>query len=95
VVIGAPMTTWMVKSLTDDPDSALELVEYQRNRTYTAWIEDERGQPVDEESLKTHKAKQTTPTLKEKGIGILVVLAAAAAAIGTLYAIAVWIDHLY
>ena len=93
MVIGAPMTTWMVKSLTDDPDLALELVEYQRNRTYTAWIEDERGQPVDEESLKTHKAKQTPTTLKEKGIGILVVLATAAAAIGTLYAIGVWVDH--
>ena len=90
------MMTWIVKSETDDPELALELVENQRNRgAYTAWIEDESGQPVDEESLKTHKAKQTTPTLKERGIGILVVLAAAAAAIGTLYAIAVWIDHLY
>jgi hypothetical protein len=67
------MTTWIVKSETDDPKLALELVESQRNHgAYTAWIEDERGQPVDEESLKTHKAKQTTPTLKERGIGILV-----------------------
>ena len=73
--------------------SRLRLVEYQRNRTYTAWIEDERGQPVDEESLKTHKAKQTTPTLKEKGIGILVVLAAAGAAIGALYALSWLVDH--
>ena len=88
------MTTWIVKSETDDPELALELVENQRNRgAYTAWVEDEKGQPVDEESLKTHKAKQTTPTVKERGIGLLVVLAAAVAALGTLYAVGMWVDH--
>ena len=87
------MTTWIVKSETDDPQLALEMVEDQRNRAYTAWIEDEKGRAVDEEALKQGKAEQTKPTLKERGIGILVVLAAAGAAIGTLYALSWLVDH--
>ena len=93
VTSGAPMTTWIVKSETDDPQLALEMVEYQRNRAYTAWIEDEKGRAVDEEALKQGKAEQIKPPLKERGIGILVVLAGVGAGIGTLYALSWWVDH--
>jgi hypothetical protein len=64
------MTTWIVKSETDDRELAVELVEYQRNRTYTAWIEDERGRAVDEEALKKGKAEPTKPTLYESAVAI-------------------------
>ena len=92
MTIGAPMTTWIVKSETDDPQLALEMVGNQRNRAYTAWIEDEKGRAVDEEALKQGKAEQTKPTFKER-IGILVVLAGVGAGIGTLYALSWWVDH--
>jgi hypothetical protein len=46
------MTTWIIKSETDDPDRALASVEDQRAKGYTAWIEDENGTAVDEQSLK-------------------------------------------
>ena len=46
------MDTWIIKSQTDDPQRALEIVEDQRSRGYNAWIEDESGKAVDEESLK-------------------------------------------
>lgn len=89
------MMTWIVKSQTDHPKRALEIVKDQRNRGYNAWIEDENGNAVDEESLKNDNIKQTGPTLYERGIGLLVVLAAAAAALGTVYAVGVWVDHHY
>jgi hypothetical protein len=50
------MTTWIMKSETDDPDRALANVEDQRSKGYTAWIEDEHGKAVDEELLRTNKA---------------------------------------
>jgi hypothetical protein len=87
------MDTWIIKSQTDDPKRALEIVEDQRNRGYNAWIEDESGQAVDEESLKNENVKPIKPTLPEKGRGLLVGLAAAAAALGTLYAVGLWVDH--
>jgi len=87
------MDTWIIKSQTDDPQRALEIVEDQRSRGYNAWIEDESGKAVDEESLKNGNVKPIEPTLREKGMGLLVGLAAAAAALGTLYAIGLWVDH--
>jgi hypothetical protein len=87
------METWIIKSQTDDPQRALEIVEDQRNKGYNAWIEDESGQAVDEESLKNGNVKPIKPTLREKGKGLLVGLAAAAAALGTLYAVGLWVDH--
>lgn len=87
------MDTWIIKSQTDDPKRALEIVEDQRNRGYNAWIEDESGKAVDEESLKNENVKPIEPTLGEKGRGLLVGLAAAAAALGTLYAVGLWVDH--
>jgi hypothetical protein len=87
------MDTWIIKSQTDDPKRALEIVEDQRNRGYNAWIEDESGKAVDEESLKNENVKPIKPTLRERGRGLLVGLAAAAAALGTLYAVGLWVDH--
>ena len=87
------MDTWIIKSQTDDPQRALEIVEDQRSRAYNAWIEDESGKAVDEESLKNENVKPIKPTLREKGMGLLVGLAAAAAALGTLYAVGLWVDH--
>ena len=87
------MDTWIIKSQTDDPQRALEIVEDQRSRGYNAWIQDKSGKAVDEESLKNENVKPIKPTLREKGRGLLVGLAAAAAALGTLYAIGLWVDH--
>jgi len=87
------MDTWIIKSQTDDPQRALEIVEDQRSRGYNAWIEDESGKAVDEGSLKNENVKPIKPTLRERGRGLLVGLAAAAAALGTLYAVGLWVDH--
>ena len=65
------MDTWIIKSQTDDPQRALEIVEDQRSRGYNAWIEDESGKAVDEESLKNENVKPIKPTLREKGMGCL------------------------
>jgi hypothetical protein len=58
------------KSQTDDPKSALTIVADQRNRGYTAWIEDENGKTVDEEALKTDKFIPTKPSLRERVKGL-------------------------
>jgi hypothetical protein len=90
---GATMMNWTIKTLTDNPDRALEIVEEQRTRGFTAWIEDDRGQGVDEEALKSGKPARSKPTLHDREVGILVILAAAVVAIGTLYLVGVWVDH--
>jgi hypothetical protein len=87
------MDTWIIKSQTDDPQRALEIVEDQRSRGYNAWIEDESGKAVDEESLKNENVEPIKTTFRERGRGLLVGLAAAAAALGTLYAVGLWVDH--
>jgi hypothetical protein len=81
------MTAWVIKCRTDDLKRALAIVEEQRNRGYNVWIEDENGGYVGEQSLKKNDVESTKPTLYEKGKGVLILLAAAAAAIGTL-----WVD---
>ena len=86
------MTTWIIKSVADDPDRALANVEDQRSKGYTAWIEDEHGNAVDEEALRMHNAEPTKPTLAEKWKGLLVGLASAAVAIGILYVAGLWVD---
>ena len=50
------MTTWTIKSVTVDPDRALEIVQDQRTKEYTAWIEDEHGKAVEEKSLRMNEA---------------------------------------
>jgi hypothetical protein len=87
------MSAWIIKSETYDPDRALEIVRDQRSKGYTAWIEDEHGKAVDEESLRTNEAKPTKPTLRERAEGLFVILTAATAALGTLYLVGLWVDH--
>jgi hypothetical protein len=89
---GTSMSVWIVKTETYDPDLALEIVQDQQAKGYTAWIEDEHGKAVDEEALRMHKAEPTKPTLAEKWKGLLVVLASAAVAIGILYVAGLWVD---
>jgi alpha-beta hydrolase superfamily lysophospholipase len=87
------MMNWTIKTLTDDPDRALEIAQEQRNRGFTAWIEDDRGQGVDEEALQNGKPARSKPTLYDREVGILVIVAAVVVAIGTLYLVGVWVDH--
>jgi len=87
------MTTWIIKSVTDDFDRALEIVGDQRNRGYTAWIEDDNGRAVDEKTGKVEKAKSIKTILEEKWKGVVVFAGAAFAALITLYALGLWVDH--
>jgi hypothetical protein len=87
------MRNWTIKTLTDNPDRALEIVQEQRNSGYTAWIEDDRGQGVDEDALRSGKPARSKPTLRDREVGVLVVLAAVVVAIGTLYFVGMWVDH--
>jgi cell division septation protein DedD len=87
------MEPWIVKTQVDDIQRALEILEEQRNRGYNAWIEDDHGKAVDEESLKNKRVGPITFTLQDKGKGLVVGLAAAAAALITLYVTGLWVDH--
>jgi hypothetical protein len=80
------MTSWIVKSQIDDPKRALEIAADQRSQGYKVWIEDENGGDVDEESLKRNDVKRATRTPYEIVMGVLIWGAAAAIAIGGLYA---------
>ena len=87
------MTTWIIKSVTDDFDRALEIVGDQRNRGYTAWIEDDNGQAVDEKTRKVEKTNSIKSILEERWKGALVVVGAAFAALCTLYLLGLWVDR--
>jgi hypothetical protein len=87
------MEPWIVKTQVDDIQRALEILEEQRNRGYNAWIEDDHGKAVDEETLKNKRVGPITFTLQDKGKGLVVGLAAAAAALITLYVTGLWVDH--
>jgi len=87
------MATWIIKSETYDPTRALEIVEDQRAKGYTAWIEDEHGKAVDEELLKMNKLVPIKPSARERREGLFVLLAAVVAALGTLYVAGIWVDH--
>jgi hypothetical protein len=86
-----PMTTWIIKSETDDPDRALANVEDQRTKGYTAWIEDENGTAVDEQALKMNGRVPIKRTLPER-MGPLVVVASVVAGIVFLYFLGLWVD---
>jgi hypothetical protein len=86
------MSAWIIKTETYDPDLALEIVQDQQTKGYTAWIEDEHGKAVDEEALRMHEAEPTKPTPTEKWKGLLVGLASAVVAIGILYVAGLWVD---
>ena len=86
------MTTWIMKSETDDPDRALTNVEDQRSKGYTAWIEDEHGKAVDEELLRTNNAVPTKPSIRKRLMGPLVIGASVVAGIFVLYLVGLWVD---
>jgi hypothetical protein len=87
------MTTWTIKSVTVDPDRALEIVQDQRTKEYTAWIEDEHGKAFEEKSLRMNEAVPTKPSVRERWQGLFVVFGSAMAALVILYAIGSWVDH--
>jgi hypothetical protein len=87
------MAIWIIKSVTDDFDRALEIVGDQRNRGYTTWIEDDNGRAVDEKTRQVEKARSIKSILEEKWKGAVVFAGAAFAALITLYALGLWVDH--
>lgn len=86
------MSTWIIKTETYDPELALDLVEDQRTKGYTAWIEDENGQSVDEGSFKKDGRLGGKRPLAERLTGPLVVVASAVAGIVVLYLVGLWVD---
>ena len=75
------MTMLTIKFQTEDPKRALEIVEDRRDKGYDAWIEDENGKIVDERALE-NKFEPIKPTLRERAIGLLVVLTTVVVALG-------------
>jgi hypothetical protein len=86
------MSAWIIKTETYDPERALEIVEDQRNKGYNAWIEDENGMAVDEQSLKMNGRVATKRTLPERLMGPLVVVASVFAGLVVLYLVGLWVD---
>ena len=86
------MTTWIIKSETDDLDRALANISDQRSKGYTAWIEDENGKAVDEDLLKRTGRVASERTLLERLMGPLIVVASAVAGLLVLYLLDLWID---
>ncbi len=86
------MNAWIIKAETDDPERALEIVEDQRNKGYNAWIEDENGAAVDEQSLKMNGRVATKRALPKRLMGPLVVVASVIAGIVVLYLVGLWVD---
>ena len=86
------MSAWIIKTETYDPGRALEIVEDQRNRGYDAWIEDEKGMPVDEQSLKMNGRVATKRTLPERLMGPLVVGAGVFVGLVVLYLVGLWVN---
>jgi hypothetical protein len=84
---------WIIKSETYDPDVALEIVADQRNKGYNAWIEDENGAAVDEQSLKMNGRVETERGLPERLRGPAVVVASIFAGFFVLYLVGLWVDH--
>ena len=85
------MPAWIIKSETDDPDRALANVD-QRSKGYTAWIEDENGSAVDEQSLKMNGRVAINRTLAERLTGPLVVVASVVAGVVVFYLVGLWVD---
>ena len=87
------MTTWTVKSETDDPQLALAIVNDQRNKGYNAWIEDENGAAVDEQALKMNGRVATKRTLSDRLMGPFLDLACFVAGIFVLYLLGLWVGR--
>jgi hypothetical protein len=86
------MTTLIIKSETDDPDRALANVEDQRSKGFTAWIEDENGTAVDEQSLKMNGRVAIKRTVPERLTGPLVIVASVVAGMVVLYLLGLWVE---
>ena len=87
------MVMLTIKSKTDDPKRALEIVEDRRNRGYDSWIEDESGKIVDEQALKNNKLEPTKSMLRERVTGLLVLLTTVVVGCGILYGVGLWVDR--
>jgi hypothetical protein len=90
---GCTMRNWTIKTQTDNPERALEIVQEQRNRGYNAWIEDDHGQSVDEDALKSGKPARSKPTRRDREFGAATIITAAVVGVGLLYLLGVWVDH--
>ena len=86
------MPAWIIKSQTDDPDRALEIIADQRSRGYNAWIEDENGVAVDEESLRINGRTPIKRILTEGLTGPLVLVASVVTGFVFLYLIGLLVD---
>ena len=88
------MDAWIIKTETYDPDLALEIVKDQRTKGYNAWIEDESGAAVDEQSLKTNGRVATKPGLFPEWLGgPLFISGYIAAGLVILYLVGLLIDQ--
>ena len=88
------MASWTIKSQTNEPDLALKIVEDQRNKGYNAWIEDENGAAVNEQSLKMTKRVATERTVPEwRAAPLLFVLASVVGGFVFLYLVGLWVDR--
>jgi hypothetical protein len=87
------MPAWIIKTEAYDPDRALWIVEDQRNKGFDAWIEDENGAAVDEQSLKMNGRVATKRTLLDRLMGPLFIAAWVVAGFFVVYLIGLWIDH--
>lgn len=86
------MPDWIIKTETYDSDRALEIVADQRSKGYNAWIEDENGAAVDEQSLKMNGRIAAKRTLADRFAGPLVVLASVFAGLVILYFAGSWVE---
>jgi hypothetical protein len=86
------MNAWIVKTEIYDSDRAREIVEEQRTKGYSAWIEDEHGKVVDEQLLKMNGRVATERTLSERSTGPLTVVASVISGLVVLYLIGLWVE---
>jgi hypothetical protein len=87
------VNAWIVKTETYDPDVALEIVKDQRTKGYNAWIEDESGAAVDEQSLKPGRVATKHSLFPEWIRGPLFICGYIAAGLVILYLVGLLIDQ--
>ena len=87
------MNAWIIKTETYDSEQALQIVEDQRTKGYDAWIEDENGAAVDEQSLKMNGRVATKRTLSDRLMGPFLDLACFVAGIFVLYLLGLWVGR--
>jgi len=87
------MNAWIIKTETYDSEQALQIVEDQRTKGYNAWIEDETGAAVDEQSLKMNGRVATKRTLSDRLMGPFLGLASFVGGIFVLYLLGLWVGR--